>query len=120
MIEPLQVALYAVSALLFLATLGYVVRGRLPDNALIGGLALPQLGLVAQLLVGLVQLVTTDRGVAAFSFVGYLLAVLVILPLGLVWAIGEKSRSGTAVLLIAVAVVPFLVFRLEQIWATGA
>ena len=33
------------------------------------------------------------------------------------WALGEPSRAGTAVLIIAVAVVAFLELRLDQIWS---
>lgn len=120
MSEPFQTALYALSAGLFLLTVGYVVLGRLPDNLMVGGFALLELALVTQLLVGVVQLVATERDVPAFTFVGYLVGVLLILPLGLVWAVGEKSRSGTAVLLVAIATVPFLIYRTEQIWAAGA
>lgn len=119
MLEPLQITLYALSGILALLTLAYVALGRLPDNLLVAGLALLELGLVAQALIGLVQVVTADRDLPAFTFIGYLVGVLVILPIGFVWAIGEKSRSGTAVLLIAVGVVPVLILRLEQIWATG-
>lgn len=120
MLEPLQITLYALSGVLALLTLGYVVLGRLPDNLLVGGLLLLEAGLLVQAVVGFVQLFTADRDLPAFTFLGYLLGVLVILPVGFLWAIGEKSRSGTAVLLVAVGVVPVLVLRLEQIWSTGA
>ena len=119
MIEPLQITLYALSGLLALLALGYVVLGRLPDNLLVGGLALLELGLLVQAVIGFVQIFTADRDLPVFTFVGYLLGVLVILPVGFLWAIGEKSRSGTAVLVVAIGVVPVLVLRLEQIWAAG-
>lgn len=120
MVEPLQIALYALSAVLALLALGYVVIGRLPDDLLVGGLLLLEAGLLVQAVVGVVQLFTADRDLPAFTFVGYLVGVLVILPIGFLWAIGEKSRSGTAVLVVAIGVVPVLVLRLEQIWGAGA
>jgi len=41
---------------------------------------------------------------------------LLVLPIGFVWSAGERTRSGTAVLLIAVLVVPFLSLRLHDLW----
>ncbi len=118
--EPLPIALYVLSGLAFVLTLGYVVAGRLLDDRLLAALALVEIGLLVQLVVGIAQLFTADRDVPAFTFVGYLLGVLVVLPIGVVWSLGEKSRSGTAVLLVATGVVPVLILRLQQIWATGA
>jgi hypothetical protein len=36
-----------------------------------------------------------------------------------VWALGERSRAGTAVLVVAGIVVPVLVLRLDQIWTAA-
>ena len=40
-------------------------------------------------------------------------------PGGLVWSSGERTRGGTAVLLVAVLLVPFMFVRLADIWASG-
>ena len=58
-------------------------------------------------------------GQPGITFVGYLLAVLVILPLGLLWSLGERSRGATAVLIVALLTVAFLVLRLVQIHAAA-
>lgn len=83
-------------------------------------LAVVELALLVQLVAGIVLLAQSGGDVSAATFVGYLLGVLVVLPAGLAWALGEPSRSGTAVLVVALLVVPFLELRLDQIWSAGA
>ncbi|HET6562931.1 MAG TPA: hypothetical protein VFG72_13730 [Marmoricola sp.] len=119
MIEPLQVGLAAASLLLALVAVGHMVVDRKPTLWLLGGLVLLEAGLFVQLVVGVVQLVAGDQDVVAFTFVGYLVGILLILPLGTLWALAEPTRSGTAVLVVATLVVPFLILRLEQVWTAG-
>jgi hypothetical protein len=114
-IDPLQTVLIVASLLLTAATLVYVVLDRPPDNALVGGAAVVELGLMVQAAVGVVQAVG-GRDIDTISFVGYLLATLIVLPAGVLWSLGERSRGGTAVLAVAGFTTAFLVLRLLQIW----
>jgi hypothetical protein len=41
---------------------------------------------------------------------------LLVLPIGFVWSAGERTRSGTGVLLVAVIAVGVLFLRLHQLW----
>lgn len=50
---------------------------------------------------------------------GYLLASLVVLPLAVGWPWAERSRGGTATILIGLVVVPYLFVRLYQVWVLG-
>jgi hypothetical protein len=117
-IDPLQTVLIVAALVLALVTGVYVALDRSPDRLLVVLLALLEVGLVVQAVVGIAQLVrgSGDPGV---TFVGYLLAVLVILPLGLLWSLGERSRGATSVLIVALLTVAFLVVRLEQIHAAA-
>jgi hypothetical protein len=117
-IDPLQTVLIVAALVLALVTGVYVALDRSPDRVLVALLALLELGLVVQAVVGIAQLVggSDDPGI---TFVGYLLAVLLILPFGLVWALGERSRGSTAVLIVALLTVAFLVLRLVQIHAAA-
>jgi hypothetical protein len=117
-IEPLQTALLVGSLVLALVTGVYVALDRSPDRVLIALLGVLEVGLVVQAVVGIAQLVggSDDPGI---TFVGYLLAVLVVLPLGLLWSLGERSRGATAVLVVALLTVAFLVVRLVQIHAAA-
>lgn len=116
MTEPLTTTLLVVSLALAVVALGHVVLDRSPGTLLIGALGLLELALVAQLVVGIVQVASDDRSSSPVVFVGYLVGVLLILPAGVLWSLAERSRSGTAVLVLACLTVAFLVLRLGQLW----
>lgn len=116
MTEPLQTVLIVLSLLLALVAVVYVVLDRVTDRFLLAGWVLLELGLVAQLVVGIVQLAGTDRDVSGLTFVGYLLGALLVPPAAAWWAIGEKSRAGTAVFILAGLVMPVLILRIDQVW----
>ncbi len=100
---------------LWLAVL--IVRDLRPDNRTLGLLAVIELGLVVQLVIGLVQVSGDHTGVSVAVYVAYLVGALLILPVGVVWSSAERNRNGTAVLLIAVLVVPVLFLRLHDLWS---
>lgn len=116
MLDPLTVALVGACLVLALVVVVYVVLDRTVDDPLLLGLGVVEVGLLAQLVVGVVQLSGTERDVDGVVFVGYLVGVLVVLPLGALWSLAERSRSGTAVLVVALLTAAFLVLRLTQIW----
>ena len=75
-----------------------------------------EVGIVVQLVIGMVRVFGDHPGVNVAAYVGYLVGALLALPIGFVWSAGERTRSGTAVLLIAVLLVPFLSLRLHDLW----
>ncbi len=119
MIDPLQIGLGAFSLLLAVVAVGHMVVDHKPTLALLGGLLLLEVGLLAQSVLGVVLLVSGDQDVAAATFVGYLVGILLVVPVGTLWALAEPTRSGTAVLVLATLLVPFLLLRLDQIWNAG-
>jgi hypothetical protein len=82
-----------------------------------GFLAVVEVVLLAQLVVGCVALARTDRDVEGVLFVSYLVGVALALPIGVFWSLAERTRAGTGVLLVAVLVLPVLFLRLHDIWA---
>lgn len=82
---------------------------------LLGLVVLLELGLLGQLVVGVVALFG-DHPVDAPTFVGYLIGVLLVLPLAVFWALGERTRWGPGVLVIGCLTVPVLIVRLRQLW----
>jgi hypothetical protein len=76
--------------------------------------------LVVHLVVGIVKVTDAPAGVSVWEYVGYLVGTLLIVPAGVIWSSGERTRGGTAVLLVATLVVPFMFLRLSDIWAGGA
>lgn len=116
MTDWLQTALTVLSLLIAVLALGYVVRDRLTDRWLLAPVGLLALGTLLQLVLGVIELSRTTNDVSGAVFVGYLIGLALIPPLATVWALGEPSRSGTAVFIVAGLLVPVLLLRLDQIW----
>jgi hypothetical protein len=115
--DVLQTALIVLSLLLVVAAVVYVALDRPTGRLLLGGLALLELGLLVQAVVGIVQLARDESpGVNGPVFVGYLLGTLLFVPAAAWWALGERSRAGTAALIVVGLVVPVMILRLQQIW----
>ncbi|MBW4716393.1 hypothetical protein KZQ38_04415 [Saccharothrix sp. SC076] len=87
---------------------------------LAGAVALLELGLLAQAVIGVVRLIGLDREIHGPTFVGYLVAPVVVLPLAGFWSIAERSRWGASVLAVGCLSVPVLVLRLQQVWSGHA
>jgi len=114
----LQVVLSVLAALVALVLVWHIVRDQAVGNVGFFGLAALEVGLVVQLVWGLVRVFDDHEGVSVAPYLGYLFGALLILPIGFVWSASEKSRSGTAVLLVAVLVLPVLFLRLHDLWAS--
>ena len=115
--SALQVVLSVLSGVVALVLLAHIVRDEQTGNVGFFGLVAVEVGLLVQLVWGLVRLSGDHDGVAVGAYLGYLIGSLFLLPAAFVWSASEKSRSGTAVLLVAVMVVPVLLLRLHDIWA---
>jgi hypothetical protein len=83
---------------------------------LLGVLTLLELGLLVQCVLGFVRLFGTDRELERFTFGGYLVGSLVVLPLAVLWALAERTRWGPGVLVIGSLAIPVLIVRLGQVW----
>lgn len=83
---------------------------------LLGGAAVVELGLLTQAVVGFVNLAGTDRQVDGLTFGGYLVGILLVLPLAGFWSLAERTRWGSAVLVVGCLAVAVLIVRLGQIW----
>lgn len=103
--------------LLAAAAAVYVTLDRLTDRWLLGLAGALEAALVAQLVVGLARLGDRAEGASAPVFVAYLIGILAIPPVSAAWALGEPSRAGTAVWIVAGLVVPVLVLRVGQVYA---
>ncbi|WP_233158209.1 hypothetical protein [Actinokineospora bangkokensis] len=92
------------------------VLGRPDGWAYAGVLALIELGVLVQAAIGLVMAFTTDRDVERWTLAGYLLGALFAVPIAAYWANAERTRWGTAVLVVGCLVVPVLNLRMGQVW----
>lgn len=96
-----------------------MVRNVQPGGWLVDGLGVVAVGVLGVTVWGVVRLFGERGEVPVGEYLGYLFLVPFFIPAGIVWSQGEKSRSGTAVLLVAVLTVPFLLLRLHDIWVNG-
>jgi hypothetical protein len=113
----LQIVLTALAVVIAVWLVVLIGLDRQPGDWLYGALGLLEVGLVAQLVTGLVRLAGDHEGVNVAAYLGYLVGSLVILPAAFLWSVGERNRAGTGVLLVAVAVLPVLFLRLHQLWS---
>ena len=80
------------------------------------GLVLLELGLLAQLVAGIVKLSTDDRAVETATFIGYLVTTVLVLPIAGFWALLERTRWGPVVMVVGCLTIPVLIVRLGQVW----
>lgn len=98
----------------------HLVRDRPVEDGLYLLLGITELVLLGQLVGGCIALGHTERAVEGPLFVSYLVGVTLALPIGAFWSLAERSRAGTAVVLLAVLTVVALEVRLDAIWAGPA
>ncbi len=114
---PLPLALIYASLAFAAVVLVYVALARTPDWGLLGLAGVIEVGTLVLLVVAGVQVGGVDLGGgAAVTFFGYLLAGLVLLPLGFAWSLAERSRGATAVLAVSGLAQAFVVVRALQVW----
>jgi hypothetical protein len=113
----LQIVLGAICLVTAIWLVVLIVLDRLPGDLVYAALAIVEVGLVVQLVIGLVRVFGDHGDLNVAAYVGYLVGSLVVLPAAFLWAAGERTRSGTAVLLVGVLAVVFLFLRLQQLWA---
>ncbi|GAA4445572.1 hypothetical protein GCM10023148_52370 [Actinokineospora soli] len=113
----------AVAAALWALVLVVLNRPLLLDKAdsglLVVFLLLIEVGLLVQAVIGFVRLAGTDRAVDGWSFGGYLVGGLLLLPLAVFWSMLERSRWGMAVVVVGALLVPVIIVRLNDIWGVA-
>ena len=119
MLLPVTITVLTCASVLALAAVVVTARDRRAGTGLFALSAVTELAVLAQLVVGISRLASGHQAVSAALFVAYLLGLAVVVPLAMVWARGEPSRWGPAVLAVAGLVVLVLMARLHQLW-TGA
>ncbi len=116
---PLPLALIAAALAFSLVVLVYVALDRTPDWGLLGLAGVVELGTLVLLVMAAVGVGDADiPGAGAITLFGYLLAGLVLLPIGFLWSLAERSRGATAVLLVAGLAQAFVVVRALQVWTS--
>jgi len=115
----LQTALIITSLAIAALAAIYVLFNRETDGWLLAPVALLAVLTLIQLVTGVIKLARTDQDVSGPTFVGYLIGLVLIPPAATIWALGERSRAGTSVLIVAGLLVPFMLLRLGQVWTAA-
>lgn len=120
MIVPVTWIVVGLASVLCLAAIGYAWRDRLIDDKLLALLAIVELGLLVQLVVGLIGLGKVGESTERATFAAYLLSLPVI-PLGTGFlAIKEKTRWAMGSLAVGGFAVAVMTARCLQIWTLHA
>lgn len=111
-----QTILVALCGLSTVVVVVQFLRNIPASNLLDALLALTEVAVIAQLIVGLATLGSAPHDVSKFVYAGYLVGALLVLPFAWLWATAERNRSSLGVILVGLFVAAFLVLRLQQIW----
>jgi hypothetical protein len=92
------------------------LRDRAPNRGHLIGLALVEVALIALLVAAAVAVAGGDRPASGVTFLGYVVTIVCLPPLGALLAKLEPTRWGCVIVLVVCLTVPVLVLRLHQTW----
>jgi len=122
--EPVIAGLaYGVIGLALVATgwgIATAIANRAPGRAQLLCAALLELVIVVQSVIGLVKIAAGFRPVAMATTVGYLIAIVILMPVAWFWANTERTRFSGVVLAIAAISVGAMTLRLIVLWDPAA
>ena len=120
MIGPLPTAVIVGGLVLALVAIAYAALARIPDWGLLGVTGVVEAGTLVVLVAAIVQVVTGRdpdlAGEEVATVLGYLVTAVMALPMGFVWALGERSRGAMAAFALVCLTHAFLVVRAVQLW----
>ena len=120
MIEAVAWTIVGLATVLLLVAGAYAWLDRLIDDRLLALIALIEVGLVIQLVVGLLDLGSIDDSTEQATFAAYLIS-LPLIPVGTgLLTLKEKTRWAMGSLAVGAFAVAVMTARCLQIWTTHA
>ncbi|HWL59699.1 MAG TPA: hypothetical protein VNQ48_02320 [Microbacteriaceae bacterium] len=117
MIEWFTWAQIILGLIVGLTCIGFAIARQGPNDLMVGGLALMELVLIAQVVVAIVAPnVGNHPSGSLLEFWMYLGTALVIPPAAIVWALIERSRWASLILAVAAMAIAVMVLRMHTIW----
>lgn len=105
----------AVAAGLLALILG--LAGRRPSDLTVGGMALLELLLIAQIIIAIIAPFAGNPPTGSLlEFWVYLVSAALLPPAAVAWALLERSRWSTVIMGIAALSVAVMVWRMQVIW----
>ena len=92
----LQLVLGAICLVTAVWLVVLIVLDRLPGDLLYGVLAVIEVGLVVQLVIGLVRVFGDHGGLNVAAYVGYLVGSLLVLPVAFAWSVKSEHQVWPA------------------------
>jgi hypothetical protein len=93
------------------------LAGRRPSDLTVGILALIELLLIVQVVIGIVAPLTGNPPTGSLlEFWVYAVSAVLIPPAAVVWALLERSRWSTVIMGIAALAIAVMVWRMHVIW----
>ncbi len=93
------------------------LAGRRPSDLTVGALALVEVFLIAQIVIGIVSPLAGNPPTGSLlEFWVYLVSAALLPPAAAVWALLERSRWSTVIMGIAALAVAVMVWRMQVIW----
>ena len=97
------------------------LAGRRPSDFTVGALALVEVFLLAQIVIGIVSPLAGNPPTGSLlEFWVYLVSAALLPPAAAVWALLERSRWSTVIMGIAALAVAVMVWRMQVIWSVQA
>jgi hypothetical protein len=81
--------------------------------------AVVELGVLVQSIAAVIGLVRGAEVEGLALFLAYLAFAIVVLPAGVLWAVGEPNRWSGAVLAVAALALAVTVLRMDAVWLSG-
>ena len=97
-----------------------VLRDRAVDASHWSALAIVQALVAAEVVAAAVHLVRGAHPHQYVTFIGYVIALFLVLPLAVLLARLEPTRWGALIVTVGALVVPVLILRVNQLWSGGA
>ncbi|AYY11471.1 hypothetical protein EF847_00770 [Actinobacteria bacterium YIM 96077] len=116
MVDVVSYPIVAASLVFAAWALVMLVADRNPREWFVIGAGVIEVLLLVQAIVAVIIMIAGDGPADMALFISYLIFTLLLMPATLLWALVEKSRWGTGVLVFAALVVAALVVRLQDIW----
>ncbi len=116
MIAPLGYAVAALALVSMCWGLLTAVLDRAPGKAQLLYAAGLEVVVLVQSVIALVDLARGFRPAELATSIGYLIGIVVLLPVAWLWANAERTRFSGVVLAVAAAAVAAMTFRLVVLW----
>ena len=117
MIEWFSWAQIVLGVVVGLVCIGFAIAGRGPNDLMVVGVALVELLLIAQVVLGIVGPNVGNHPTGSLlEYWMYLVTALIIPPAAVFWALIERSRWASLILAVAAMAVAVMVLRMHAIW----